>query len=80
MLNAQQLSNEIAERMISELGIPEQAHEKFRQWAFILADTFINHFKANAEIDISNVQIQVQDVFPGDQDIDAQKQGTGRIQ
>jgi hypothetical protein len=79
MLNANQLASEMADRMISELGIPEVAREKFCQWAFILADTLINHFKENAEIDISNIQIQVNNVFPGDMNIDAQKQGTGKI-
>lgn len=80
MLDSSRLASEMADRMISELGIPEQAREKFRLWAFILADSIINHFKANAEINLDNVQIQIQEVMHGDIDKTAQKQGRGSIE
>jgi hypothetical protein len=72
MLNGDELGN----RIIQGLGIPEPAHAKIRQFANIIVD----YFKEKGEISIDDIQIRVNDITAGSDSANASKSGKGRIQ
>lgn len=53
--------NELGQRIIQELNIPEQAQPNIIK----LANVIVNYFKENAEVNIEEVFMQVDNVLAG---------------
>jgi hypothetical protein len=68
--------DELGNKLIQELGIPEPAQPKIRQ----LANIIVNYLKEKGEIDIADIQIQVNDITAGSASANAAKLGKGKIQ